>query len=349
MSTLWIGGHPVGSRHPVFVIAEAGVNHNGDEALARDLIDVAAAAGADAVKFQNFKSRKLATPGTQKAKYQVDTTGGGDQLEMLERLELSAGATRRLAAHCRRKGILFMSTPYDDESAALLGRMKVPAIKIASTDTTNYGFLRRVAAMGIPLILSTGMTELLEVAGAVDAVRGAGNDDIVVLHCTSSYPAPEDEANLRAMTAMATAFDVIPGYSDHTPGVGIGPYAVAFGACVIEKHFTLDKKMEGPDHQASLDPKELRTYLREVRRVERLRGDGVKRVTAAERDNRRVMQKSVVLIAAKKKGQRLSASDLAAMRPGTGISAAELGAIVGRRLARDVAPLEPLQWDWLAE
>ena len=240
----------IGSGNPCFIIAEAGVNHNGDMKLAHKLIDAAAKAGADAVKFQSFVTENLVTPEAQKARYQVETTGQDDgQFTMLKKLELSKDQQKELKTHCDEVGILYLCTPYEKKSADLLEAIDVAAYKIASTDTTNIPFLRYIAVKGISVMLSTGMSSLGEVEEAVNELKLHGLDGkIIILQCTSEYPAPVNEINLRAMKTMELAFGCPVGLSDHTPGIGASPWAVVARACVIEKHFTLDRNMEGPDH-----------------------------------------------------------------------------------------------------
>jgi N-acetylneuraminate synthase len=266
MQNIQVGNKLIGPGQPVFVIAEAGVNHNGDLKLARALIDVAVEAGADAVKFQTFRAERLATPDAPKAEYQVQTTGNAEsQFEMLRRLELSADAHRELQAYCHERGIIFLSTPFDEEAVDLLDESGVAAFKISSGDLTNSPLLEHVASKGKPVILSTGMSELSELIEAVSVLNTAGCENPVLLHCVSNYPADPAEVNLRAMQTMRSAFDVPVGFSDHTQGIDVALAAVALGACVIEKHFTLDRTMPGPDHRASLEPTELRELVRSIR------------------------------------------------------------------------------------
>lgn len=342
MNTVTIAGREIGRGQPCLIVAEAGVNHNGDVRLAHELVDVAAEAGADAVKFQTFRATAIAVAGAPKAEYQKARTGATrSQLEMLQALELDAGAHRELVDHCAKRSITFLSTPYDEDSLRLLLDIGVPAIKVASTDTTNIPFLRLVARGGRPILLSTGMCELAEVAAAVSAVRDEGGS-LVLLQCTSEYPAPVAEVNLRAMDTMREAFQCAVGFSDHTAGIGAAPWAVAAGACVIEKHFTLSRTLEGPDHAASLEPEELRELVRTVRDVERALGDGVKRVEASERRNKGMMQKSLVARRPILAGARIRAEDVAIKRPASGLAPARLTDVVGRRAARDIGADEVL-------
>ena len=291
-----IGDHWVGPGHPCFIIAEAGVNHNGNMDLAHRLIDVAVEGGADAIKFQCFVSEKLVTPKALKAEYQVETTSNkSGQLEMLKALELSDEHHAELKEHCAEKKILYLCTPYEESSVDMLDRMGLAAYKIASTDTTNTPFLKYVASKGRPVILSTGMSTLAEVEQAVNALSSAGLEGkIIILHCTSEYPAPIEDTNLLAMLTMQQAFSCPVGFSDHTPYLGAGPWAVVLGACIIEKHFTLDRNMPGPDHRASLTPDELVELVHTVRQVELSLGNGVKRPMTGELKNKPLMQKSLV-------------------------------------------------------
>lgn len=333
-----IGKRLIGAGQPCFIIAEAGVNHNGDMHMAHRLIDVAAAAGADAVKFQSFITDELITPDAPKADYQIITTGEpGSQYKMLKSLELSAGNLTELKAHCDQIGILFLCTPYEQESADILDHMDIAAFKIASTDITNIPLLRYIASKGRPVLLSTGMSTLGEVERAVNTLRiGAVNGKLVILHCTAEYPAPMSEANLRAILTMQRAFACPVGFSDHTPGIGASPLAVAVGACVIEKHFTLDRNMVGPDHRASLEPDELSSLVETVRGVEAALGDGIKRPMPCEIPNKPRMQKSLVARRKINAGDNITADDLACKRPGSGLSPSWFDYVVNKRAAVDI-------------
>jgi N,N'-diacetyllegionaminate synthase len=337
----------------VFVIAEAGVNHNGDERRALDLVDAAARCGADAVKFQTFRADKLVVRGAAKAEYQKRETGAGDQYEMLKALELSEETQRRLYRRSDELGIEFMSTPFDEDSARLLLDLGMKRIKIASGEITNEPFLEFLAAQGVPLILSTGMASLQEVERAVEVIRqartrvGFGGDlstVLTLLHCTSNYPAECGDVNLRAMQTLAKRTGLPVGYSDHTLGLAVSTAAVALGATVIEKHFTLDKNLPGPDHKASLTPDELRQLIGQIRDVEPALGSPVKEPCAAELPVRALVRRSVTLIRAVSAGSVLEASDLALLRPGTGIAPADLSKVVGKRAGRDIPAGTTLQW-----
>ncbi len=327
-----IAGRKVGPGQPCFIIAEAGVNHNGRIELARQLVDAAVEAGADAVKFQTFKAERLVTEEAPKAAYQQKTTGAEEsQLEMLQRLELSAEAHRELLGHCRERGALFMSSPFDEQSADFLDGLGVAVFKIPSGELTNLPFLEHVAHKGKPMIVSTGMADLEEVKAAVQAIEAAGNRQAVVLHCLSNYPADPAEANLRAMQAMENALDLPVGYSDHTPGVEVALAAVALGACVIEKHFTLDRSLPGPDHRASLEPGELAVMVQGIRVVEAALGHGRKEPAPSEVNTAAVARKSLVAAQDIPAGTALTSDMIAVKRPGTGLPPSMRDALLGRR------------------
>lgn len=319
-----------------FLIAEAGVNHNGDPERAIAMIDAAAEAGADAVKFQTFKAESLAAASAPLADYQKKGTSAGDQRAMLKALELSPKVHESLARRCKEKKIMFLSTPFDEESADLLERLGVEMFKIPSGEITNTALISHIARKKRPLLVSTGMSTLDEVAAAVVAVQGAGNDRLALLHCVSDYPAAPADANLKAMRTMADTFCVPVGFSDHTPGIDISVAAAALGADLIEKHFTLDKTLPGPDHAMSLDTAELRAWVVSVRNAAAALGDGVKVPRPSEEKIRRVARRSLVLTAALPKGTVLTAGHLCAKRPGTGIPPSELGDVLGKTLSRDL-------------
>jgi N-acetylneuraminate synthase len=333
-----IAGRPIGGGAPCFVIAEAGVNHNGEAALAHALIDRAAAAKADAVKFQTFKADRLTLASAPKAAYQkLNEPGDESQLAMLRRLELPDGVVGELASHCQEKGILFLSSPFDEESADFLDGLGMAAFKVPSGELTNAPFLRHVASKGKPLIVSTGMADLAEVEAAVCAVRAAGAPPLALLHCVSAYPADPADCNLRAMGALERAFGVPVGWSDHTTGIDVAIAAVALGAAIIEKHFTTDRALPGPDHAASLEPGELAALMTAVRRVESALGSGVKRPAASEADTAGVARKSLVATRDLAAGTMISAADLTARRPGTGLPPSRQGELLGRRLKVNVS------------
>ena len=334
--TLQIGDRRVGDGH-VFVIAEAGVNHNGDLALAHRLVDVAAAAGADAVKFQTFKAERLVSTIAPKAGYQMEHTDRDEsQFAMLQALELSEPAHRELMDHCRAAGSLFLSTPFDEACADFLAGLGMPAFKFSSGDLTNHPFLQHVARFGRPLIVSTGMSTLEEVRAAVAAILETGHRDVALLHCVSSYPTPYGEVNLRAMDTLRAEFGLPVGFSDHTEGTAIALAAVARGACIVEKHFTTDRHLPGPDHQASLEPDELTAMIREIRAVSAALGDGIKRPVACELPNQPIGRKSLHWSHGLVSGATATADDFIALRPGTGLEPSRIGAFAGRQLARAV-------------
>lgn len=333
-----IGRFNIGPGLPCVVIAEAGVNHNGSPELALQLVDVAAAAGADIVKFQTFKPEEVSSPLAPKAEYQVQNTGTSEsQLEMGRKLELPAEAFREIERHCRARGIVFLSTPFDKGSADFLDTLNVVAFKIPSGEITNLPFLTHVARKGKPLIMSTGMSNLEEVATAVETVKAAGNRDLVLLHCVSNYPAAPASVNLRAMKTLEDAFQVPVGYSDHTTGIEVALAAAALGACVVEKHFTLDRNMPGPDHPASLEPAELTAMVQGIRAVQSALGDGRKQPVPEELDTAAVARRSLVAACDLRAGTQLTEAMIAILRPGTGLPPAALPQLVGRRLCCDVS------------
>jgi N,N'-diacetyllegionaminate synthase len=344
-----IGERAVGPRLPCLVVAEAGVNHNGSLEMALRLVDAAADADADIVKFQTFKAEEVVSPLAPKADYQVQTTGGGEsQLDMIRKLELPGEAFRNIQDHCRRRGIVFLSTPFDHASADLLEQMGVAAYKVPSGEITNPVLLAHIARKGKPLIVSTGMSTLEEVATAIDAIHAAGNRQLVLLHCVSHYPAAPASVNLLAMKTLEERFEVPVGYSDHTQGISIALAAVALGACVIEKHLTLDRTLPGPDHQASLVPRELAAMVKGIRDVQAALGDGVKRPVAEELSIAAVARRSLVAATDLRAGTRLTGSMVAIRRPGTGLPPSELGRILGRQLRQDVAAGSLFTWEMLA-
>lgn len=340
----WIDcGRLIGRGQPAFIIAEAGVNHNGDLELARQLVRAAAEAGADAVKFQTFVADRLVTSDAPQADYQRRHTGVTEsQQAMLKRLQLSEEAHHELQALCSQLGILFLSTPFDEQCADFLSDLGIVAFKIPSGELTNTPFLAHVARKGLPVILSTGMATVEEIGRAVEIIRGEGNGNIVLLQCVSSYPSAPADTNLRAMQTLADLFQAPVGYSDHTDGIEIALAAAALGACVIEKHFTIDRGLPGPDHKASLEPRELIAMVAGIRKVESALGDGEKRPVASELSTAAVARKSLVAARALKAGEIFEASMAVARRPGTGLAPSLLGSLRGRPLARDVAKDEIL-------
>jgi N,N'-diacetyllegionaminate synthase len=333
-------------RSRTLIIAEAGVNHNGDPALARKLIDVAAECGADLVKFQTFSSDSLVTRTAAKAEYQNRTTDSKEsQHEMLRRLELTTEMHKELIAHCAARGIGFFSTGFDIESVDLLVGLGQDRFKIPSGEITNLPYLRHIGRMGKSVILSTGMAEMDEIQAAIDALEEAGTPraNITILHCTTEYPTPAAEVNLRAMLSIQKAFGVEVGYSDHTRGIEVAIAAVALGASVIEKHFTLDRSLPGPDHQSSLEPEELKAMVAAIRNIEIALGDGIKHPTPSEARNKPVARKSLVASQVIRAGEPFTAENLTTKRPGTGISPMRWDEVVGRAASRDFMADELIQ------
>lgn len=329
------------------VIAEAGVNHNGDLKLAFQLVDAAAQAGADVVKFQTFRAQELATGQADKAAYQKETTGEAEsQLAMLQKLELTLKQHLQLIDHCQACGIEFLSTAFELGSIDLLISLNLQRWKIPSGEITNLPFLRTIGSLRQPVILSTGMADLGEIEAAIHVLEQAGTnrDQITVLHCTTEYPAPLDEVNLRAMQTIAQAFGVAVGYSDHTDGIAVPIAAVAMGATVIEKHLTLDRTMDGPDHRASLEPDQFAAMVQGIRAIERALGDGIKRPTTSERANLPIVRKSIVAARAIQAGEPFTAANITPKRPGTGISPMHWDALIGRNATRAYAPDELIEW-----
>ena len=343
-----IGDRVIGSGAPCFVIAEAGVNHNGDLDLAKQLIDAAVDAGADAVKFQTFRAAGVVAEDAPSAAYQRVGDDRDTQYELLRRLELDEDAHVALLEHARRRGIVFCSTPFDLPSVDLLDRLGVPFFKIASGDLTYTQLLRRVAAKQRPIVLSTGMADIDEVAAAVDTLSAAGAADVALLHCVSEYPAPIEDANLRAIPAMAQRFGLPVGLSDHTPGVTVAVAAVAVGAAIIEKHFTLDRALPGPDHRASLEPDDFAQLVRAVREVEGAMGTGKKQAAPSELANRDIVRRSVFAAVEVGEGEPITAEMLECKRPGDGIPASDIDRVVGRRPRRSIKVGEKLTWESLA-
>ena len=334
-----IAGRPVGPGAPCFFIAEAGVNHDGDLNRAFDLIDGAMVAGVDAVKFQTFSAARLALASAPKAKYQKDRQSKGreSQFDMLKRLELSREDHSSLIERCNQKDLMFLSSPFDEESADLIETLGVPAFKIPSGELTNLPFLAHIAQKGRPMIVSTGMAEMKEVEAAVRTIKDNGDPPFALLHCVSAYPADPVDCNLKAMDTLREAFDVPIGWSDHTMGVEATLAAVAREADIIEKHFTLSRSLPGPDHKASMEIAEMVTLMRAIRVVEATLGDGEKAPRKSEFDVAAVARKSLVSVVEIMAGEVLSAEMVSARRPGTGIPVDRLQDYVGRKLKTDIA------------
>jgi N-acetylneuraminate synthase len=328
------------------IIAEVGVNHNGDLGRALELVDRSAAAGADAVKFQTFRADALVHRDAPKAEYQIAATGAAEsQYDMLRKLELSEDAHRKLASRCAERRIEFLSTPFDEDSADLLGRIGVARYKVGSGEITNLFLLRHVAAKRRPVILSTGMSTVDEVDAAVKVLRTGGSGDVTLLHCVSDYPTRPEDVNLRVMGTLRNRFGVPVGLSDHTTGIAVSLAAAALGAAVIEKHVTLDRGLPGPDHRASLEPGELAELVKGVRQIEVALGSPEKTLTAGERSTVKVARRSLVAAQALAAGAVVERRHLAAKRPGTGISPMDVDKVVGRTLKRDVEKDAILAWD----
>lgn len=349
MKTLQVADRQIGADHPVFIIAEAGVNHNGDLSLAKRLIDVAADAGADAVKFQTFMPEAVASRTAPKAAYQRQTTDEEEsQLQMLRRLMLSPEAHSDLKNHALSCGIFFLSTPFDRGSVDLLDDLGLPLFKIGSGEVTNLPFVEYIAQKGRPIIASTGMSYLSEVDEMVRAIRRTGNEQFALLHCVSNYPADPDDLNLRVIPMMARVFHAPIGYSDHTAGTEASLAAVALGACIIEKHVTLDRTMPGPDHRASMEPDMFRDFVRSIRTVERSLGNADKMPAASELEHRTLVRRALVAACDITEGSYLHTNMLQALRPATGISPAWLEHVVGRRTRRSLTTGEAIDWSDLA-
>jgi N,N'-diacetyllegionaminate synthase len=328
------------------IIAEAGVNHNGDMSLAHQLIDLAAEAGADMVKFQTFSADRLATAYAAKADYQSRASGDGEsQHAMLRRLELTRDSHVALIAHCKSRGIQFFSTAFDSGSIDLLAELGLDRFKIPSGEITNLPYLRHIGRFRKPVILSSGMATLGEIEAALEVLGGAGipREFVTVLHCNTEYPTPIADVNLRAMLTIRDAFGVAVGYSDHTLGIEVAVAAAALGASVIEKHFTLDRGLSGPDHKASLEPFELKAMIVAIRNIERALGDGIKRPSASEAKNISIARRSLVAARAIRAGEIFDDTNLTAKRPGTGLSPMRWDEIVGRTASRHFAPDELIE------
>lgn len=334
-----------------FIIAEAGVNHNGELSIAKKLIDAAVKAGADAVKFQTFKASKLVTASADKARYQIENTGTNEsQLEMLRQLELSPNSYKELFAYCRQKNIIFMSTPFDEENANMLDELGMGVFKIPSGEITNKPLIKYIASKKKPIILSTGMSYLGEVEKAICWIDEIWDKldkkpQLTILHCISNYPARIEDVNLNAIKTMEIAFGLPVGYSDHTMGIEVSVAAVCVGASMIEKHFTLDRDMEGPDHKASLEPEELEAMVTAIRNVEMAMGDGVKKPTKSENDLKKTVRRSLVTAKEIKAGEAISANDILIKRPGTGIPAEFKDKVVGMKSGSDISVDSVIKWE----
>ena len=319
----------------VYIIAEAGVNHNGSFELACKLVDAAKRAGVDCIKFQTFKSKNLVSHNAQKADYQKTTTGEGSQVDMLKKLELSYDEFLALKEYCDNVGITFLSTPFDIESIEFLNSIDMPFWKIPSGEVTNLPYLLALAKTGKPVVMSTGMCEIEEIEAAIKVLEENGTTDIKLLHCNTEYPTPFEDVNLRAMQTIRDVFGLEVGYSDHTKGIEVPVAAVALGATVIEKHFTLDRNMEGPDHKASLEPEELAAMVSGIRHIEKALGNGDKTPSPSEKNNIAIARKSIVAGRAIKSGEELTEENITVKRPGTGISPMRWFDVIGTKATRD--------------
>jgi len=321
------------------IIAEAGVNHNGSIELAKQLVDKAVEAGVDYIKFQTFKASKLVTKAAKQAEYQQKNIGkkGDSQYQMLKKLELSHEDHETLIRYCNQKGIRFFSTAFDMESIDYLHSLNLGLWKIPSGEITNYPYIKKIAQYHEPVILSTGMCEMADIFAAMNVLleNGVQRDQITILHCNTEYPTPFEDVNLLAMQQIRDEFQVKVGYSDHTKGIEVPIAAVALCACVIEKHFTLDRNMEGPDHQASLEPDELKAMVSAIRNIEKALGNGKKTVSASERKNIAIARKSIVAVCPIKKGEMLTEENLTVKRPGTGISPMRWEEVIGTKAIKD--------------
>ena len=319
----------------VYIIAEAGVNHNGSFDLACKLVDAAKEAGVDCIKFQTFKSENLVSRTAQKAEYQKETTGDSSQRDMLKKLELSFSDFSRLKAYCEKKEICFLSTPFDFDSIDFLNSIDMPFWKIPSGEVTNLPYLLALAKTGKPVVMSTGMCTLQEIQEAIDVLRANGTKEIKILHCNTEYPTPFEDVNLKAMETMHNEFHLEVGYSDHTKGIEVPVAAVALGATIIEKHFTLDRNMEGPDHKASLEPQELAEMVKCIRNIEKAIGTGEKTPSPSEKKNIAVARKSIVAKTKIKTGDVFTEQNITAKRPGTGLSPMKWFDVLGKTALRD--------------
>ncbi|MFT5871851.1 MAG: N,N'-diacetyllegionaminate synthase [Clostridium sp.] len=332
-----IGNKVIGVGKPTFIIAEAGVNHNGDINIAKKLVEKAVFAGVDAIKFQTFITEKLVTEYAEMADYQKNNIGHtSSQFNMLNKLELSQSDFIEIQEYCRYMGIMFLSTPFDFESADFLSSIGIEAFKISSGDLTNIPFLEHIALFNKPIILSSGMATLAEIEEGINAIYALGNKKVAVLHCTSNYPAKLHSVNLNAMNTIKNAFKTVSGYSDHTEGITIPIAAVAMGGNIIEKHFTIDKNMEGPDHKASLCPLELKEMVVAIRDVEVALGTGIKRYDTSEIATMKAARKSIVAARYIKAGESINLMDLDYKRPGTGLSPKCYVDVIGKRTNRDI-------------
>ena len=339
-----INSHIISENSPCFIIAEAGVNHNGDIKRAKIMIDTAKRIGADAIKFQTYKTEKLVTEEAAKAEYQKKHSQEETQFEMLKKLELTGNDFMDLYNYAEEKGIIFLSTPFDLESADLLNRIGVTAFKIGSGDLSNYPLLEHIAKWGKPLILSTGMSTLEEISETLENLSNLGMDSIILLHCTSSYPTEIEDTNLRMIPMLREKYGLMVGFSDHTKSTIIPAAAVVMGAVVLEKHFTLDHDLVGPDHKMSLEPEDFQEMVNNIRQVEKALGDGLKKITNNENDVRKVARKSIVASMDIAKGAIVTREMLDVKRPGTGLEPKNIQKIIGMKAKRDIRKDQLISW-----
>jgi len=335
----------VGRKHPVFFIAEAGVNHNGSTKLGKELIDIAVEAGADAVKFQTFKTENIITPDAPKSTYHIETTGDDNQqswYDLLKTQEMSESMHIELINYCNKKNIIFLSTPYDEESVDLLDNLGVPAFKIASTDTSNVPFLTYVASKKKPIILSTAMASMSEVKEAVNSIKSTGLKELIILQCTGNYPSNLSDSNLNVMNTYRKEFECIVGYSDHTMELINPSAATALGAKVYEKHFTIDKSLPGPDHRMSLAPQELINTVSIIRKTEKALGSPIKSVLDDEKENRIKLRKSIITTKELKSGQKITEDSIAILRPQTGLPPIFYSEIIGKKINKNINKNNPV-------
>lgn len=348
MEKIKIGNKIIGRNYPVFIIAEAGINHQGSFRLAKRLVGIAALAGADAVKFQTYKTDELVTRYAAYAKYQKRITPlRASQYEMLRSLELSRKTFQKLSEYSKQAGIMFLSTPFDFESADFLEQLGVPAFKLSSSEVTNLPLLEHIARKHKPILLSTGMSSMQEIKEAVNAIRFQGNKDIILLQCTSSYPVVPEYVNLRVVSTLKETFSLPVGFSDHTLSIVIPSVAVALGACIIEKHFTIDRNLPGPDHKASLEPDQLREMIKHIREAETALGSSIKKIVSIELDTRQVARRSVVARVPMPKGTLIKGEMLAFKRPGTGLAPKYFYKIVDTRAKFNIKKDEQISWKML--
>jgi N,N'-diacetyllegionaminate synthase len=347
-SNIKIGERMIGDGEPVLVIAEAGVNHNGELESALELVEVARAAGADAVKFQLYRPEEQVSRAARTAGYQREQTGADNMLEMARSYELPWEAHRTIAARCREVGIAYMSSCFDREAVDFLVQLGGESLKVGSGEITNYPLLAHMSRTGLPILLSTGMSTLADVAGAVEHIRASGRSPLALFQCVSNYPTAPESVNLRAMDTMQRAFDLPVGFSDHTQGATVAVAAVALGACMLEKHFTLDKNLPGPDHAMSLDPCELRDYVKAIRIAESALGDGIKRPVETELETLVAARRSLVSARDIVAGELLDESNVTLKRPATGIDPRLWQTVRGRKAATDIPADVPITWEMLA-